>query len=329
MSEKNAYIWPQLELEATHYTLEQIHDAQLELPHIALAGRSNVGKSSIINALARRKQLAKISSTPGKTRSVNFYKVIPDNFYLTDLPGYGYAQRSKTERELWAKLIQKYLLQTRNLCAVVILLDCRLSPQEVDIAMARFALDNKIPVFPILTKADKSSQLERALRQREWEVFIPELALPVSARSGLGMVELWQKIREIASTYVLEEPESEGDDFDASNNTSVSKDFDNSFDNSFNDGFDNETDTGIYNGADNEIGDEIDDVFDETFDDQCSCEDSLEDDQAEEGQEPFNPEANLEKKNKKPRWRTLESKKPVKNRCKRTPKGKKKNKNYE
>lgn len=213
MPEKNTYIWPQIELDATHYTLEQIHDAQLELPHIALAGRSNVGKSSLINALGKRKKLAKISSTPGKTRSVNFYKVIPDNFYLTDLPGYGYAQRSKTERELWATLIQKYLLHTNNLCAVVMLLDCRHSPQEVDIAMARFALDNRLPVFPILTKADKCTQQERALRQKEWEVFIPEIALPVSARDGMGLEELWKKLRFIASHYISENFDGEFNEF--------------------------------------------------------------------------------------------------------------------
>lgn len=190
--------FPQLILEETLYTLEQLKNAAPESAHIALAGRSNVGKSSLINALAKRRQLAKVSSTPGKTRSVNLYRVNPQNLFLTDLPGYGYAKRSKTERELWGNLIEKYLLECENLIAVVILLDGRLDPQEVDKKMVQFALGNGIPVIPVLTKSDKCTQKERSLRQSQWSVLIPTLPIPVSAHNGLGLGELWKALIQAA-----------------------------------------------------------------------------------------------------------------------------------
>ncbi len=199
---KNAqeeFVFPQLILEETLYTLGQLKNAAPENAHIALAGRSNVGKSSLINALAKRKQLAKVSSTPGKTRSVNLYRVAPYNFFLTDLPGYGYAKRSKSERELWANLIEKYLVECENLVAVAILLDCRLEPQEADKMMVQFALAHQIPIIPILTKADKCTQKERSERISQWTVLIPRgTPLAVSSHSGLGLKELWKKFIAVA-----------------------------------------------------------------------------------------------------------------------------------
>lgn len=187
--------FPQLVLEQTLYTLAQLKNAAPEFAHIALAGRSNVGKSSLINALARRRQLAKVSATPGKTRSVNLYKVEPQGFYLTDLPGYGYAKRSKAERELWANLIEKYLIECENLVAVAILLDCRLDPQEADKMMVRFALAHQIPLIPILTKADKCTQKERSERISQWTVLIPHgEPLAVSSQTGMGLEKLWKKL---------------------------------------------------------------------------------------------------------------------------------------
>lgn len=187
--------FPILTLSQTLYTLEQLKTAASDHVHIALAGRSNVGKSSLINALAKRKALAKISSTPGKTRSVNLYHVAPQDFYLTDLPGYGYARRSKSERELWGQLIEKYLLESENVTAVVILLDCRLEPQDVDKSMVQFALSNNIPLIPVLTKADKCTQKERVMRQNQWQVLIAGMfPIPVSAHSGIGLTNLWQSI---------------------------------------------------------------------------------------------------------------------------------------
>lgn len=191
--------FPRLVLEQTLYTLAQLKNAAPDFPHIALAGRSNVGKSSLINALARRRQLAKVSATPGKTRSVNLYKVEPQGFYLTDLPGYGYAKRSKSERELWANLIEKYLVECENLAAVAILLDCRLEPQDVDKMMVRFALAHQIPIIPILTKADKCTQKERSERISQWTVLIPRAEpIAVSSQTGMGLEKVWKKLIAVA-----------------------------------------------------------------------------------------------------------------------------------
>lgn len=190
---------PTLELTATLFTPEQLRAAVPDAVQFALAGRSNVGKSSLINALARRRQLAKISATPGKTRSVNLFRALPDGFYLTDLPGYGYARRGKEERRAWGTLIETYLLETERLRAVVLLLDCRLPPQAVDRALVNFARAHRLRLLPVLTKADKCNQRERAARQKEWAPMLAgQLALPVSARTGLGVSALWALLREAA-----------------------------------------------------------------------------------------------------------------------------------
>lgn len=189
-----------LELAATLYNLAQLRDAartmMRDAPQLALAGRSNVGKSSLINALARRRQLARVSSTPGKTRSVNLFRVTPEGFYLTDLPGYGYARRGKQERRLWGELIETYLTRTPMMRAVVLLLDCRLPVQEADRLMAGFAREHGLRIVPVLTKADKCNQRERAARQKEWSPYLGgDRALPVSARTGMGVNVLWDRLR--------------------------------------------------------------------------------------------------------------------------------------
>lgn len=208
--------FPQLVLEQTLYTLAQLKNAAPESAHIALAGRSNVGKSSLINALARRRQLAKVSATPGKTRSVNLYKAEPQGFYLTDLPGYGYAKRSKAERELWANLIEKYLIECENLVAVAILLDCRLEPQEADKMMVRFALAHQIPIIPVLTKADKCTQKERSERISQWTVLIPQgEPLAVSSQTGMGLEKLWKKLIAVAENSGFAHPLAEETVFSA------------------------------------------------------------------------------------------------------------------
>lgn len=188
---------PTLILETTAYTLEQLQNA--DTPQIALAGRSNVGKSSLINALAGRKQLAKTSSTPGKTRSVNYYRVSPDNFYLVDLPGYGYAKCSKTEQERWAVLIERYLAGAKALRGLVLLLDCRLTPQKSDLALLSFALSSKINLIPILTKADKCTQAEQQKRRKEWAVLLPSPPIITSSVKGAGLDELWRAMRDLAN----------------------------------------------------------------------------------------------------------------------------------
>ena len=187
-----------LTLETTAYTLDQL----LALPEaqIALAGRSNVGKSSLINALAGRKKLAKVSATPGKTRSVNFYRVEPYNFYLVELPGYGYARASHEERRKWAKLLEHYLADCKTLKALALLLDCRLPPQKLDLELASFARGCCLPLLPVLTKADKCSQRERAARQKEWQELLNVKPVLTSSSSRLGMEEFWRALIAAAGT---------------------------------------------------------------------------------------------------------------------------------
>lgn len=186
-----------LSLETTAYTLDQIialHQVQL-----AFAGRSNVGKSSLVNALAGRKKLAKTSATPGKTRSLNFYRVQPENFYIVDLPGYGYARCSQKEREAWGRLMEHYLTTSAELKALVLLLDCRLPPQKLDIHLAMFAQKHHISLLPILTKADKCSQRERTDRQHAWQEVTGGIRpLITSAQTRQGLDEVWTALKNAA-----------------------------------------------------------------------------------------------------------------------------------
>ncbi len=131
-------------------------------PEVSFAGRSNVGKSSLLNKLFARKSLAKVSSTPGKTATINFYDV--GKAYLVDLPGYGYAKVSKSERERWSELIEGYFNQERPFALVVALIDIRHEPSELDQAMVSFLQERGLPFAVALTKADKLSK-QQALRQ--------------------------------------------------------------------------------------------------------------------------------------------------------------------
>lgn len=125
-----------------------------KLPEIALAGRSNVGKSSFINTLINRKNLARTSSKPGKTQTLNFY-LIEDSLYFVDVPGYGYAKVSKTERAKWGEMIETYITSREQLQAVVSLVDMRHDPSVEDIQMYEFLKYYQIPVIVVATKADK------------------------------------------------------------------------------------------------------------------------------------------------------------------------------
>lgn len=127
---------------------------ELTYPEYAFIGRSNVGKSSLINALTNKKDLAKTSQTPGKTRLINHF-LINKEWYLTDLPGYGYAKVSKTQRKDFEKLIQNYILNRKNLILLFILIDARHSPQKIDIEFIRWCGENSVPFSLIFTKADK------------------------------------------------------------------------------------------------------------------------------------------------------------------------------
>lgn len=130
------------------------HYPQDEIPEIALAGRSNVGKSSFINTLLNRKNLARTSGRPGKTQLLNFFN-IDDKLRFVDVPGYGYAKVSKTERAKWGKMIEEYLTSRENLRAVVSLVDFRHEPSADDVQMYEFLKYYEIPVIVVATKADK------------------------------------------------------------------------------------------------------------------------------------------------------------------------------
>ncbi|MFU2208943.1 ribosome biogenesis GTP-binding protein YihA/YsxC [Solidesulfovibrio sp. C21] len=187
-----------LALLATAYLTDQI--PVVDAPQVALAGRSNVGKSTLVNCLAGRKGLAKISATPGKTRSLNFYMAQAAGYCLVDLPGYGYARCSMAEREKWAKLIDAYLKKTSQLRAVTALVDCRLPPQRLDVELVDWLRSRHIPVLVVLTKADKCKQRDQEARKKEWR----ELARPAfppilfSGKTGLGREALCRVLAEAA-----------------------------------------------------------------------------------------------------------------------------------
>ena len=183
---------PELVLEATAYTIDQL--LSRDWRQIALAGRSNVGKSSLINAMARRRTLAKVSSTPGKTRSVNYYAVKPWGFYLVDLPGYGYARASHEERRKWASLLERYLKECRELVCLVLLVDGRLAPQKIDVQLAEYAKSIGLRVIPVLTKADKCKQREIGARRAEWKQILGVAPIVTSSASRFGMKALWQAV---------------------------------------------------------------------------------------------------------------------------------------
>ena len=163
------------------------------LPEIAMAGRSNVGKSSMINAFLGRKNLARTSGTPGKTRTINFYE-INEAWFFVDLPGYGYAKISKEERAKWGKFIEAYLTDRRELAGIIQLVDLRHPPMDSDKTMIEWLLHYNIPILVAGTKADKLSrgQWAKQIRQIRRDMALPEQTpvIPFSAVTGLGKEEL-------------------------------------------------------------------------------------------------------------------------------------------
>ncbi len=195
-NQKQNFIFPEIELISTLYTPEQLI-APFE-SQVAFAGRSNVGKSSLLNALSNRKNLAKVSSTPGKTRSVNFFKVKKHDFFLVDLPGYGYAKRSKSERDVWAELISQYLENTKELKLLLLLIDSRIPPQQLDKDMLAFAVHVGLEVQPVLTKCDKVKQKEIATAAAFWKKLSNVDPIAVSAEKKSGLDTLWKVLIEKA-----------------------------------------------------------------------------------------------------------------------------------
>jgi len=172
------------------------------LPEVAFAGRSNVGKSSLLNCLVRRKSFARVSRTPGRTREINFFR-INNGFVLVDLPGYGYARISKEQKAAWKPLIEGYLRRTTQLRGIVLLLDIRREPSDDDRDMLDFLAEMEIPTLIALTKTDKLSK--QAARQRATEIAADlaleaEQVIPFSAHTGEGRLELLEAISNLVET---------------------------------------------------------------------------------------------------------------------------------
>ncbi|MWV46745.1 YihA family ribosome biogenesis GTP-binding protein [Paenibacillus sp. HJL G12] len=184
------------------------------LPEIALAGRSNVGKSSLINRMINRKNLARTSSTPGKTQHLNYYRINED-LYFVDFPGYGYAKVSKTQRQVWGKMIERYLLERETLRMVLLIVDLRHPPTKDDEMMYDWLKHYEIPICVVATKADKIpksrwqkhvKQMKEGLLMRKTDSFVM-----YSSETGVGKDELWAHIESIAGLgqedHIQPEPE--------------------------------------------------------------------------------------------------------------------------
>lgn len=188
----------EVRLEMTAGKVSQFPDKGL--PEIAFAGKSNVGKSSLLNVLISRRALARTSGQPGKTQTINFYNVEEEVLFV-DLPGYGYAKVAKTRREQWGKLIEDYLINRRQIVQVVLLVDIRHAPGENDIMMYEWIHHYHEKVIVIATKADKInrsqiqkhiSMIKKGLNMRENDIIIP-----FSAQTKQGREEIWEAFEDV------------------------------------------------------------------------------------------------------------------------------------
>lgn len=179
------------------------------MPEVAFAGKSNVGKSSLINGLMNRKALARTSGQPGKTQTINFYKVNRE-MYLVDLPGYGYARVSQAEKEKWGKMIEKYLHTSKNLKAVFLLIDIRHEPSANDRQMYEWILHNGYDPIIIATKLDKlkKSQVQKHLKMVRDGLQVKKgtKVIAYSAQTKQGRDEIWELINALTEK---EEPQEE------------------------------------------------------------------------------------------------------------------------
>lgn len=194
-----------MELQSAEFICSNTKVSELppaKFPEYAFVGRSNVGKSSLINALTRRKGLAKTSQKPGKTQLINHF-VINKDWYLVDLPGYGFAKVSQKDRASWKRLVRKYLMERENLQCVMVLVDVRHKPQKLDLDFCHWLGEQGLPFYVVFTKADKVSskiaKIHVGLFEQEllkWFEEMPKYFV-TSAQNRLGCVELLQEIDRI------------------------------------------------------------------------------------------------------------------------------------
>ena len=186
------------EFKSAYGTFSQLPES--DLPEIAFAGRSNVGKSSLLNKLFMRKSLARVSSVPGKTVTINFYDVDGVNF--VDLPGYGYAKVAKTEKQRWAEMMEGYFKSSRNIRLVVQLVDMRREPTEDDYLMMDFLKESGIPFVVVATKSDKLNRTEYKERETALKTELASYgdveAIPFSAQNGDGLLKLKEVLDKVS-----------------------------------------------------------------------------------------------------------------------------------
>lgn len=185
-----------IDFEFAAGTVDQLPETSV--PEIVFSGHSNVGKSSLINKIANRKNIARVSSQPGKTATINFFSA--DGFYLVDLPGYGYAKVSKAEKARWADLVEGYLSQKRNIALIIQIIDIRHKPTKDDYDMLKFLYHNNAPFIVVLTKKDK---LKKTAYQKRIDEIMDELEefeevelFPFSAVNGDGLEDIKEVIEE-------------------------------------------------------------------------------------------------------------------------------------
>ena len=191
-----------MKIRSTEITMSAVKRSQYPtdgLPEIALAGRSNVGKSSLTNALLNRRSFARTSSTPGKTRTINFY-LINNEFFFVDLPGYGYAKVAKSEKDKWGDIMEQYLQDRKELCSIFLLVDIRHEPTKDDKMMYDWIKYYGYDCVVVATKADKISrgqyQKHISIIRKKLQLEKDEKVIPISSSKKTGIEELWETIVE-------------------------------------------------------------------------------------------------------------------------------------
>ena len=196
------------ELETVCGVTSKLPDNQM--PEFAFVGRSNVGKSSLINKLVNRKALARTSQQPGKTQTINYFR-LNDSFYFVDLPGYGYAKVSKELQAKWGKMIERYLLKSKQLKLIFQLVDIRHEPSAGDKQMHDWIAANKLPSIVLVTKADKvsRSQISKqlAMIRKELKLKASDRLIACSKETGLGFDEVWGVMEAYLNETGAESPE--------------------------------------------------------------------------------------------------------------------------